>query len=652
MNVASAQSSAPDLSNMSLEELTSIQITSVARKEQKLSEAAAAIFVITSEEIRRSGLDNVAELLRTVPGLDVAEIDANKWSIASRGLGERYPDNLLVLLDGRTLYSPLTGSVSWDVQETMLEDVERIEVIRGPGATLWGANAVNGVVNIITRKASDTRGLLAVGNFGLQGRSSAALRYGGAIGSHGSYRVFGKYFDRDGSNRPGSSEGADAWHDLRGGFRTDWQLAQGSTLTVQGDLYHGRVGTTVPGIVSLQPPFSGLFIDRTINTGGNLLGRWSRTSATLDTTVKGYFDLANRNEVGVLEEDRHTFDLEFLQHYHPGNRHDLTWGAGFRYNTDHTVGSINISFNPANRSTQLYGMFVQDEIALVPAKLKLTLGSKLEHNYHNGFAPQPNGRLIWIPNERSSTWIAISRASEDSSRTDADIRTNEDPEIGPNGMPAISSSFGTLHLPPDNVTAYELGSRFQATHKLGFDAAAFYNHYTNRHTAEPGTPYLEDTPGPPHLVLPTYTASNISGETHGLELLAQSHPTRNWQLTGSYTLFQIHLHQSAASQDFDTALRSDGSTPRQKFQLHSLFTLPRKVEVDSSFFYVGQLRDPGVAAYTRLDLRAGWRPTPSLEISAAGRNLLQAEHTEFPSGELVQAEPIARSAFLKATWSF
>jgi len=331
----------------------------------------------------------------------------------------------------------------------------------------------------------------------------------------------------------------------------------------------------------------------------------------------------------------------------------MLWGSDFRYNADNTVGSINISFSPASRTTQLYGVFVQDEIALVPAVLKLTVGAKLEHNYYSGFAPQPNGRLIWIPGERSSTWIAISRASESSSRTDDDIRTNEDPKIDTNGVFTISSHFGTQHLPADNVVAYELGSRFQATPRVGFDIAGFYNHYTNRHTHEPGTPYIENNPGlPAIMVLPTYVASNIKGETHGFEFLAQSHPTRNWELKGSYTLFQIHLHQNASSLDFETAHRSEGSTPRQKFQIHSLLALPHKFELDSSLFYVGELRDPSIAAYTRLDLRAGWQPSPSLEISAGGRNLLQAEHTEFPSGDLVQSEPIGRSAFLMAIWRF
>lgn len=652
VSVAQAQASKPDLGSLSLDDLSSIEITSVSRKEQKLGEAPSAIFVITNEDIRRSGLSNVAELLRTVPGLDVAEIDANKWAITARGFGERYADKMLVLLDGRTLYSPLTSGVTWDVQETMLEDVDRIEIIRGPGATLWGANAVNGVVNIITKKAKDTQGLLLRGGLGIQDRNTGATRFGGTLGSRGFYRVFGQYFDRDGSAEPNGVVGADGWHDLRGGFRSDWDLSKGTTFTVQGDIYRGRVGTTVPGIMSLSPPLSGVFVDKTLNTGGNVIARWSKTSDHLETSVQAYFDLANRNEIGVLGEFRHTFDIEFLQRFHPGVRNDFTWGSDVRYNADRTVGSLNISYNPASRSTQLYGAFVQDELALVPDRLKLTLGSKLEHNYYSGFALQPNARLIWIPSERTSMWAAISRASESSSRTDADSRTNEDPGKDANGNMTISSSFGTAHLPPENVIAYELGSRFRATHSLEFDIATFYNHYTNRHTDEPGTPYFEDVPFPRHLVFPTYTASNISGETHGMELLVEAQPMHNWKLTGSYTLFEIHLHPNASSQDFEKAPESEGSAPRNQFQIHSLLTLPHKFEVDSSLYYVGRLPGPGIGAYTRADLRMGWRPTPSIEISVGGRNLLRARHYEFPSGSFVQAEPVARSAYLTGTWRF
>ena len=647
-----AQQPKVDLTAFSLEDLANIKVTSVSRKEQKLFEAASAIFVITSDDIRRSGMSNLAEILRMAPGLDIAQIDANKWSTTARGFGERYPDKMLVLLDGRTLYSPLTSGVTWDVQETLLEDIERIEIIRGPGATLWGSNAVNGVINIITKNAADTRGFLGGATLADQDRSSGTVRYGGHIAPAGYARGWAQYFDRDGSRQSTGPNAPDGWHDLRAGFRADWDLFSQSNLTLVGDLYRGRSGTTIPGIISLWPPLTGTFVDKAISTGGDLNARWTRKSHNLDSMIRAYIDIAHRNEYTVLDVNRSTFDLEVVERYHAHPRHDVVFGGDFRANADRTVGSINMSFDPARRSTQLYGIFGQDEISLIPDQLRLTLGTKLEHNYYSGYALQPNGRIIFIPNDRSAIWAAISRASESASRTDADVRTNADPYIDANGVLTISSSFGTPHVPPENVAAYELGGRLQANRAVAFDLATFYNHYSNRHTDEPGPAFYEDTPAPRHLVLPTYVHSNISGETHGLEFVVRTQPTPRWALSGSYSLFEIHLRQSAASLDFETATESAGDTPRHKFQLHSAWTLPHQIEIDSSLYFVGSLPVPQIAKYARVDMRVGWHPVAAFEISAGGKNIFQAEHFEFPSGELVQSEPIARSAYLKATWRF
>jgi iron complex outermembrane receptor protein len=446
----------------------------------------------------------------------------------------------------------------------------------------------------------------------------------------------------------------DSWNDLRGGFRTDLDISGRAKLTVQGDLYRGRVGQTVPGVISISPPLNGTFIDKATTTGGDVIGRWTGTYRHVETTVQGYFDLANRDQSALLRDFRHTFDLELVQRY-AGERQDLIWGSDFRYTSDRTIGSQNISFSPASRSMQLYGLFGQDEIALIPDRLKLTLGSKIEHNYYNGFALQPNFRAIWIPNQRSSTWIAISRASESPSRMEAaDVRTNSDAAQSADGTPTLVSNFGSPGRPPENVTAYEFGSRVQAHQRLSFDVAAFYNYYTNQHTHEPGTPFLEDglVPSGPVLVLPTYVASSIRGETHGLELLAKTHPARMWNLSGSYTLLQVHLHQTASSLDFTTAKEEEGSSPRHQFQIHSSLDLPHKLEFDTALYYVGKLVGPGVNGYTRLDLRTGWRPNPAFEISAGGRNLLQPEHYEFGSDDFAQAEPAERSAYVKVTWHF
>jgi iron complex outermembrane receptor protein len=648
-----AQQAKPDLSDISLDTLANTEITSVSRKGEKLSQAAAAVFVITQEDIRRSGLTSIPELLRMVPGLTVAQIDVNKWAVTARGFNERFADKMLVLMDGRTIFDPLSSGVYWDVQDAVVGDIERIEVIRGPGATLWGANAVNGVVNIITKRAKDTQGGLVTGSGGSQGGGSGAVRYGGTLRDRGYYRIFTKYIQQGAFTDSLGREAADDWHLLHGGFRTDWVLSGRDDLTVEGDLYKGNAGQSVPGILSLAPPATGNLNDRTNMSGGNLLGRWHRASSErVDTTFQMYFERADRNETHVLGEYRHTIDLDFEQQVRMGDRHDLVWGGDYRYAADSTTGTLNLSFNPAERSTNFYGAFLQDEFTLVPDHLRVTLGSKLEHNYYSGFAVQPNVRVLWTARPHYAIWMAISRASENSSRFDADIRVNEEVFAGANGTPTLVSSFGTHHLPPENVVAYELGQRGAVSKWFTFDVAAFYNHYTGRHTQEPGVSFFETNPPPLHLVLPTITMSNISGETHGIEAFSQLNATSFWNLSVGYSLFEIHLRASQNSQDFTTANGSEGSTPRHAFQIRSKLNLPHKLEFDDAVYYTGRLPGPQVPRYARVDARLGWRPTQHLEISIGVQNLLDPRHFEFGSGDFVNATQVGRNAYGKLTWRF
>jgi iron complex outermembrane recepter protein len=653
---ALAQKTRPDISDITLDALANAEITSVSRKEEKLSQTAAAAFVITQEDIRRSGATSIPEVLRMVPGMDVAQIDANKWAITSRGFNERFADKVLVMIDGRAVLTPLSSGVNWDAQDTILDDIERIEVIRGPGASVWGANAVNGVINIITKKAKDTQGGLVTEGGGSQERESGAVRYGGAIGDRGFYRIFTKYLDREAFTDSSGRTAADNGKILRGGFRTDWNLSARDDLTVQGDLYSGNEGQTVTGLLSLAPDTSGNFLrtftDRTNLSGGNVLGRWHHTSSErLDTTAQLYAELDDRSQAGVLGEFRHTVDVELEQHFTSG-RHDLVWGGDYRYTADRTAGSLNMSFDPVSRSTNLFGAFIQDEITLLPDRLRATLGVKLEHNSYSGFALDPNFRLFWTVRPRYSVWLGISRASENSSRYDADIRTNEDASVSAAGGTTLVSSFGTHRLPPENVVAYELGQRAQVRKYWAFDVATFYNHYTNRHTQEPGVPFLEEYPEPLHLVLPTVTASNISGETHGIELSTTVKSTSLWKLRAGYTLFEIHLHAIPSSQDFSTARASEGSTPRHQFQVRLELNLPHKLEWDTAAYYVGSLPGPAIPRYTRVDTRLGWRPKAPLEISVGMQNLLDPRHFEFGSGDLVEATQIGRNAYGKLTWRF
>jgi iron complex outermembrane receptor protein len=648
-----AQKSKPDLSDISLDTLVNTEITSVSRKEEKLSRAAAAVFVISQEDIRRSGLNSIPELLRMVPGITVAQIDANQWAITSRGFNEVLADKMLVLMDGRTLFDPLSSGTYWDVQDTILEDIERIEVIRGPGSTLWGANAVNGVVNIITKKAKDTQGGLVVAEGGSRDGGGTEARYGGKLGDRGFYRIFTKYSGQSAFTDALGHEAADDWSTIRGGFRTDWTLSPKDDLTVQGNLYSGNEGQTVPEFLTLSPPTSTSINDRTNMSGGYFLGRWHRVSSErFDTTVQAYFDRANRDQFGVLAELRHTIDLDFEQHFALGHGHDLVWGGDYRYSTDSTEGSLNIAFDPAARSTNLYGAFIQDQITLLPDRLTLTVGSKLEHNYYSGFALQPNVRLLWVVHPRYTVWMAISGASENSSRVDADIRDGDSVTPGPNGVSTVMTSFGKPHLLPENVVAYQLGQRGQVGTWMAFDVAMFYNHYTNRHTDEPGVPFSTDSPPPLHTVIPSFTESNISGETHGVEISTKLKVTSFWSVTAGYTLFEIHLHAAPGSQDFDTAPESEGSSPRNAYQIRSELNLPHNLEFDAAVYYTGKLHDPEIPDYARVDARFGWRPSARLELSAGVQNLLDPRHFEFGSADILGATQVGRNAYGKAVWRF
>jgi len=498
-----AQNSKVDLSEATPDILANLEVTTASRRPEKLSQTDAAVFVITAEDIRRSGMNSIPELLRMVPGLEVAHMDANKWALTVRGFNERFADKMLILIDGRAVYNPLFSGVYWDAQDTVLEDIDRIEVIRGPGATLWGANAVNGVINIITKKAQDTQGVLVTAGGGNLEPANTAVRYGGELRGRGYYRAFVKYFDRTAFANSSGGTAADSWDVLRGGFRTDWDLSSRDTLTVQGDIYEGGAGQTAEGLLSLSPPMSGSFNDRTRLNGGNVLGRWHFTSsARFDTTLQLYYDSTERQQPGVLDEFGHAVDLDFQQHFVSGRRHDMVWGAGYRRSADRTEGSLMISFNPVSRATNLYSIFLQDEITVVPERLRVTVGAKLEHNYYSGFALQPSVRMLWSPYAHYALWTAFSRALENSSRLDANVRINDDAFVDQNGVINVISEFGRPQLPADLTVAYELGQRLQVTKRLSFDLASFFNHYGNRHTKEPGIPYFEENPPPQHLVVP------------------------------------------------------------------------------------------------------------------------------------------------------
>ncbi len=651
-SVARAQKPPEDLTTVSIESLMQMEVTSVSKKQEQFSQTAAALYVITQEDIRRSGATSIPELLRMVPGLDVAHIDANTWAISSRGLNDRFTSKMLVLVDGRTVYSPLFSRVYWDVQDTLLEDIERIEVIRGPGATLWGANAVNGVINVITKHAQDTQGGLVSAGAGNQERGFGAFRYGGQLSQRGYYRFFAKYFDRDAFANASGQPAADSWSILRGGFRTDWTLSARDSLTVQGDFYNGSVGEALPNGISLSPPMTVSFNDRAHVAGGNLLSRWNHAfSPRSETTLQLYYDLSDREDSQV-DEDTRTIDLDFDHHLAFGGRHDVVWGFGCRFIADQTAGSLSLSFHPSDRADGLFSGFVQDEVVLVPGRLRLTLGTKLEHNAYTGFEVQPDVRLVWTPHSRHVIWGAVSRAVRTPSRSDTDIRINLAAFQDTGGTIRVVSLLGNPQLRSETLLAYDLGYRAQLSQRFALDLAAFYNSYDRVRDAKPDVPFFESNPPPLHLVIPRVFQNALRGQTHGVEVTPNWNVTRRWRLSGGYTWFGADLRNIAASATTRSP-RLALDSPEQQWNLRSFLNLPGNLEFDTAVYYVSNLSHLGVPSYTRLDTRLGWRPTESLEVGVVGQDLLDSRHFEFGSAnQAVTATEVKRSFYGKLTWRF
>jgi iron complex outermembrane receptor protein len=637
-----------DSSDLSLEQLVNIEVTSVSKKEESLQDAPAAIYVITQEDIRRSGLTSIPELLRMVPGLDVAQIDANHWAISSRGFNSQYANKLLVLIDGRTVYSPSFGGVFWNVRSPPLEDIDRIEVIRGPGATLWGANAVNGVINIITKSAKDTQGGLVTVTYGTEDQPSTFIQYGGQFATNLFYRAYLNYFNRDNLTESTGKNAADGWDSIRTGAHLDWEKSDDNNFTLQGDYYYVRAGETVD-LTSLTPPFSNRanFVDQ--DKGGNVLGRWTHNySDTSQLTLQTYYDHSEEGEAAdVAKNDTYDFDLQ--HRFELGKRQDIVWGAGYRYEADNARPSFFVTLTPQSDREQLFTTFLQDDITVVENRLHLIIGSKLEHNDSTGFEIEPSVRLAWTPTEKQTVWAAVSRAVRTPADEEQDIRQNESVVQPPLSPPIVASVFGNPNLKSEVLTAYELGYRIKPVEKLSFDLATFYNVYDDLITPVQGAPYFEANPGPPHLVVPLTFQNVQSAQTYGGELMAEWRVTGNWKLTASYSLLQSH---------YAPQVGGDNASPENQFQIHSYLNLPGHVELNAAVYYVDQITTLAdttpmqIPSYVRLDIGATWRPCKSLELGIFGQNLLDDRHVEFTSFKTTVVTDIPRGIYGKITWHF
>jgi iron complex outermembrane recepter protein len=638
-----------DFVTLGLEDLMNLTVTSVSRRSQLVSDAAAAVFVISQEDIRRSGATSIAEALRMVPGLEVARIDANKWAITSRGFNSRFANTLLVLFDGRTVYTQLFSGVFWDRQDTMLEDIDRIEVIRGPGAALWGANAVNGVINIITRSSEDSLGGLVTAGGGTKEQAFGALRYGGQIGADSTLRFYGKYTKRAGDDDTSGRDAYNGWNALRGGFRFDAEPSAQNSLTLQGDVFRERLQETYTDLVPSQENVN----HTTPVFGANLLSRWKHTfSDTADLALQLYYDRTDTT-LAVVDEKRNTFDIDFQNRFALTGSQEIIWGSGFRYSQDSiTTPSSALSLPPARQSTHLFSWFLQDDITLVRDRAHLILGSKFEVNSYTGFEVQPNARLIWTPNRRHTVWGAVSRAVRTPSRGEETFSLYQS---GP-APGVLIHLIGSDRQQAEELIAYELGYRVEPSSVLSADLATFYNRYRKLAVFTTDQNLEFQTPFPPQVAVPLNLGNSGGAETCGVELAANLKALDWWRLRGAYTYLRILATETAPGGILSNI---KNESPHHQVSLRSSLDLASNVGLDLWLRYVSGLEFQGTTAaipidsYLTLDARLAWKPWKKLELSLAGQNLLQREHREFqPQQITTQATQVGRSVYGKVSWQF
>lgn len=638
----------PPLKKLSLEELSQIEVTTPSKEPEKAFRTPAAIYVITGEDIRRSGATSIPEALRMAPGVEVARIDSDKWSIGIRGFGSRLTRDVLVLIDGRTVYSTLLAGTYWEVQDTMLEDVDRIEVIRGPGGTIWGPNAVNGVINIITKRSRETHGVLASVGGGNVDQGFANVRYGGGD-DRLSYRLYGKTFTR-GPQFHSDNRNFDDWRAVQGGFRADWNRTQNESFVFMGDVYTTRAGERV-NASTYNPPANYIIDANARLSGGNFLVRWDRNlSDRQSVEIQAYFDRTNRAEPNFADF-RDTFDVDYTHHLKWLGRQSLTWGLGSRVSPGNNVQVVSgLTFNPAQRTDQLLTAFVQDEVALVEDRLSLTIGSKFLHTNFTDFAPEPSARLLWTASQSTSFWAAATHAVRTPSDAEHDFNLSSLVTILPSGMPYFARFSANKNFQPEQMNGYELGFRQLLGKNVYVDIAGFYNHFHNLFSEDIiGTPFVENDPAPTHLLLPAQFGNGVIGNTKGFELAPEWRPTSFWRLRGSYSYLHMNLRKGPNSLDIGTVPITEGSSPHHQVYLDSAFTFATRFEFDAVYRYVSNLPAQNVHAYSTADANFAWQLTRQFELSLVGRNLLQPFHAEY-AGDPGGLVGIKRSGYIRLTF--
>jgi len=631
------------LKGLTLAELGNIEVTTVSKSPVAVSRTAAAIYVITQEDIRRSGASSLPDALRLAPGVEVARIDGVKWAIGIRGFESRLSRDVLVLIDGRTVYSPLFHGVYWEVQDTLMEDIERIEVIRGPGGTIWGANAVNGVINIITRSAHDTQGGLVSAGGGNVDQAALGVRYGGTAGRAFQYRLYGKALTRapeyHSDQRP-----FDDFRRAQGGGRADWTINSRDSLTVQGDFYDGRDGESA--LITVTSPPSSYILDQNGQlAGGNFLARWKRDlGAGSDLQIQTYYDRVSRQQPNQAEF-RNTFDFDLTHHWKLSDRQVLIWGVGARISAGEIPQVVpTVVFDPTRRTDQLYSGFVQDEVEIARNRLSVTFGTKILRSSYTGLDMEPGARLLYTPSPTTTLWTGITRAV----RTPSDIEdTLTTTALRTENPPSFTRTTGDRVFTAETMIGYEAGYRQLVKPALSLDLSLFFNRYDHLLSLEPGTPYFDTATAA--TIFPAVNRNGVFGSTGGLEIAANYKPRSWWRVQGSYAWLNMEMHTRPTSADTTTVASLQGSSPAHQILVQSYINLPGHLEFNQFFRSVSSLPAQHVDGYRTADLRMAWTRVPGLEFSITGHNLLQGHHAEFGGdpGPLVQ---IRRSVFLGVTW--
>jgi iron complex outermembrane receptor protein len=621
-------------------------VSTVARQESTVGKSPAAVFVITNEMIRRSGAQNIPDVLRMVPGLDVARIDSSKWAVSSRGFNSNYSHLLLVQIDGRTIYDLTYSGVLWDVQDLILDDVERIEVIRGPGATIWGANAVNGVINIITKKAQDTQGVLLQGGAGTMELGFTNARAGGRIGEDMYYRVYGRWFERGQTYSITGEPQGDDWRQARGGFRMDYDASRSDKMTLQGDYYNGY-SYDIESYATLTPPYMEP-IGNTHVAGENIIYRWKHTfDEDSDWCLESYYDRTERHQTDVgFAVDRDLYVLDFQHRFPLGARNEIIWGCGYWYTQSHIENAFYQSFFPPGRTDHYYNFFLQDQITLVEDRWFLIGGSKFEYNPYTNFEYQPTVRLLWTPDNRHSIWGAVSRAVHVPDEFCANVKIK--PNLyTPYPVPGFLELTGNTSFKSEELLAWELGIRTQATERFSWDLALFFNQYTNLLSFSGGAPFpVPSPPLPPvYTILPLNFVNAGWGETYGIELSTIYSVNERWRLQCAYTYLRMFLYTNP---DLSPGYYP-GDSPINQVYLQSSWDFGDHWQFDWIGRYVDNLDSEWYGSrpnYITMDVRLAWHNKKNLELAVVGRDLL-GFHSEFDPNDLTPPQ-----VYGQITWRY